>query len=166
MLAFAVLLVACGTRDATSEPDPKTGTLVALTADGFQPLLSSRPEPVLLVNVWSTWCEPCVAEFPELVAAAEGYAGRGLGVVFISTDAARKRDAVRAFLRAQGAPSPTYVKVGSDTAFVAAIHPEWSGALPATVLFDADRNAKFFWEGPVTRAMLKAPIEQLLPPAP
>ncbi|AUW56952.1 TlpA family protein disulfide reductase [Sphingobium sp. SCG-1] len=40
----------------------------------------------LLVNLWATWCTPCVAEMPTLDAVAASYARKGLQVLTISQD--------------------------------------------------------------------------------
>ena len=41
---------------------------------------------VLLVNFWATWCPPCVAEMPELVALQNEMAGKNLQIVGIGID--------------------------------------------------------------------------------
>lgn len=46
-------------------------------------LAAQRGRPVLL-NLWATWCEPCVEELPALAALGAAYASQGLGVVFIN----------------------------------------------------------------------------------
>ncbi|MEM9192694.1 MAG: hypothetical protein AAGF12_26205, partial [Myxococcota bacterium] len=66
------------------------------------------------------------------------------------------------FLVAQNAPMPSYIKTGRDGPFIEAVHPEWSGTLPATMLFDADRNPRFLWEETVNREVLEGPIGELL----
>ena len=45
-------------------------------------------EQAVLVNVWATWCSPCVAEMPELVEIAKEHADDGVRVVAISIDLA------------------------------------------------------------------------------
>jgi len=136
--------------------------LIEIEADDVPELLRTQPGRVLLVNVWSTWCEPCVEELPELVRMARAYEGRGLGVLFVSADPRSQRAAALSFLREQGAPLPSYIKVGSDDAFIHALHPEWSGSLPATMLFDDRRRPRALWEERVDRLTLSGPIERLL----
>lgn len=170
------LLAGCGAEhggtppDPAPEPAPATAPPAAeppafwvdVNAESVGPALRARPERALLVNVWSTWCEPCVEEMPALVRTARGYEGRGLGLVLIATDAPSNRDAAETLLRAQGAPTPSWFKVGPDDPFIRALHPEWSGGLPATLLLDDRRRVAHFWEEPVSAETLREPIETLL----
>ena len=41
---------------------------------------------VLVLNLWATWCAPCVAEMPTLAKLAAAYAGRPVAVVPVSVD--------------------------------------------------------------------------------
>lgn len=136
--------------------------LLPVDATTLAARLRARPERALLVNVWSTWCEPCVAELPALLAVARRYAPRGLGLVLISADAPSQRGAALAALRARGVTSPGWFKEGPDDAFVRALHPDWSGDLPVTLLLDAERRPRGFWPEPVDEHTLRTPLEALL----
>lgn len=46
-------------------------------------------DSIQLVNIWATWCIPCRAEFPDLQALHEAYAGRGVRVLAVSIDQGR-----------------------------------------------------------------------------
>ena len=60
-----------------------------------------RGKPVVL-NIWATWCPPCVEEMPTLsrLAAHPGLKAKGVEVVCVSTD--ESADALRAFLKDKG----------------------------------------------------------------
>ncbi|NBV84546.1 TlpA family protein disulfide reductase, partial [bacterium] len=47
--------------------------------------LDSYKGKVILINYWATWCPPCVAEIPELIALQKKYAGK-LQIIGISLD--------------------------------------------------------------------------------
>jgi hypothetical protein len=78
-------------------------------------------------------------------------------------DTASNRDAALTFMREQHAPSPSYIRAGRDADFMEALHPEWSGTLPATLLLDADRRVTRMWVGEVDEADLERALRTLLP---
>ncbi len=52
---------------------------------------------VVIVNIWATWCEPCLVEMPSLEAVHRRYAGEGLRIVAVSVDAPGAADQIREF---------------------------------------------------------------------
>jgi cytochrome c biogenesis protein CcmG, thiol:disulfide interchange protein DsbE len=57
---------------------------------------------VVLLNVWATWCPPCLEEMPTIQKLHEAYADRGLRVVAISVDDAGEDDLIREFRAERG----------------------------------------------------------------
>jgi cytochrome c biogenesis protein CcmG/thiol:disulfide interchange protein DsbE len=57
---------------------------------------------VVLVNVWATWCEPCVVEMPAIQRLYQDLGPRGLKVVAVSIDTEATDSAVRAFATKRG----------------------------------------------------------------
>jgi thiol-disulfide isomerase/thioredoxin len=102
---------------------------------------------ITVVNMWATWCAPCVEEFPHFVRLAHEDEGRGLRVLFVSLDLPEDTTQVRDFLRRQGWTSASYVKTGKDNAFVNTFSASWSGALPATFIYDSTGTLIDEWEG-------------------
>jgi len=100
-------------------------------------LAAFRGRPVL-VNLWATWCGPCVAELPTLEALAKR---NGIRVAAISQDtgAAAK---VPAFLKDHGAPS--LIPYLDDRM---ALSLGWNANLPTTILFDASGKEVWRWSG-------------------
>jgi peroxiredoxin len=105
---------------------------------------------VRLINFWSTTCGPCVSEFPNLVDTYRRFQNRPFDFVTISLDPTDKRDAVAKFLesrhaalsdrsvpalRKEGRDGNNYHWTGDNPDKLAeAIDPEWSGALPHSVI--------------------------------
>lgn len=98
-----------------------------------------------LLNVWATWCQPCRAEFPELLRVERDYRDRGLRLVLVSTDF--DPVAPRAFLAERGVDFASFYKEDDDQRFIDGLSPQWSGALPATFVYDAGGRLVRFWEG-------------------
>ncbi len=100
----------------------------------------------VLLNVWATWCRPCREEFPDILRLQREYRDQGLKVILVSGDFDTEIPQVIEFLAEQGVDFPSYIKAGSDMEFINAMNPEWSGALPATFIYDADGTMRHFWE--------------------
>jgi peroxiredoxin len=75
--------------------------------DGREVDLANLRGSAVLVEFWATWCEPCVAELPEVKAAYEKLHGRGFEVVAISLDDG-KETALRQFIKEKELPWPEY----------------------------------------------------------
>lgn len=93
-------------------------------ADGKDVTLAAFKGRPVLVNLWATWCAPCVKELPTLDRAASAAGPDGLQVIAISQDSG-PRPSVVAFLKANGIAT---LKPYHDPAMAI------SGALGAQVL--------------------------------
>jgi thiol-disulfide isomerase/thioredoxin len=90
-----------------------------------------------LINLWATWCAPCVAELPTLNALSNR-ADLNLRVVTVSQDSTAT-EKVQAFLDSRGfAQLPAWLDPKNDLAF----HYE-AGTLPTTIYYDA--QGKELW---------------------
>ena len=88
-----------------------------------------------LVNVWATWCGPCVIEFPDLVSIHRIYRGRDFEVVTVNADEAGKREGALEFLTTQQASTRNFAfDKGDPYALIEAVDPKWQGALPHTIV--------------------------------
>ncbi len=117
-------------------------------ADGeeLQRIIDSyEGEKAVLVNVWATWCAPCIEEFPQIVKLQRKYPDR-LQVVFVSGDFSDARDRALEFLRKQEVDWTTYFKDDQDQAFIEALSPDWSGALPFTKVVSMKGEVVASWE--------------------
>jgi thiol-disulfide isomerase/thioredoxin len=81
LAAFVACLVLAPSRATASDPDVRIVDLTRLDAA----LTQHRGQGVLL-NFWAIWCEPCVAELPELVEIARQFRGRQGVVLTVSYD--------------------------------------------------------------------------------
>jgi thiol-disulfide isomerase/thioredoxin len=124
----------------------------------------------VLVNVWATFCEPCREEMPDLMRFYRDNRARGLRLIMISVDDEEILAEVRNILRAtahaaavDGTPEAlAFIKREDDTKFVNGLDRRWSGALPATFLYDGQGVRRRSWLRPVTYAELDRRVDGLL----
>lgn len=109
--------------------------LTRIDTEGIEALMQNESDKLRLINVWATWCGPCVSEFPELVDINRMYRNRDFEMITISSDVPDEEERVRAFLKKHEASMQNYLFDSEDSyALIEAVDPEWAGALPYTVL--------------------------------
>lgn len=132
--------------------------LVNLTPAQLQDELQRALTPVV-VNVWATWCRPCVEEFPQVLEFAQKHRSEAK-VMLISADFESRRVLVEKFLQERGVGFVTYLKQGSDEAFVEVLSPQWSGALPATFVFAPGGKLVVWFERQVSKNDLEEALNK------
>lgn len=158
------LLASCRSQRSGSLSE---GPLVPIDGPGLQRAIRATPgEAAVVVNFWATWCEPCKEELPMLVDVGRAYAPQGVTLRFVSMDFEEEHPAALAHLEAQGAPLPTFARIGKDDPFIRSVHPEWSGALPATIVYGPNRELRYFWEGKIDEGLLTEALDTLVAEVP
>ena len=125
-------------------------------AAGIREIAGNNSNNLRLINVWATWCGPCVAEFPDLVMIDRIYRSRNFEFVTINTDKVSRKNKVLEFLEKNEASNRNFIYSGDNTGeLVAAIDPEWSGALPYTILVEQGGKIIYRSQGPVDVTQLR-----------
>jgi thiol-disulfide isomerase/thioredoxin len=157
-----------------TRPGPSSATGAGLevkpaTAEEILGVVRKTKGQVVLVNVWATWCAPCREEFPDLMRLSRTYRARGLELVLVSADFDDQLPVARRFLADHGVDFPTYLKTGDDMKFIDAFSPRWSGAIPATFIYDGRGRMRYFHEGRATYSLFEQKVLEVLnssPPVP
>jgi thiol-disulfide isomerase/thioredoxin len=133
---------------------------------GLKELIKRDPEKAqpLLVNFWATWCDPCRDEFPDLVKLDQEYRSKGLQFVAVSLDDVNEiKTSVPKFLQQVGATMPAYLlNVVDPEPAINFVDSQWSGALPATVLYDAQGQVAFKHFGRIKPEELRVALDRVL----
>jgi len=134
--------------------------------EGFKQLLhpAAKSTKPLLVNFWATWCDPCRDEFPDLVQIDKDYRSKGLDFIAISLDDLPDiKKVVPDFLQQMHATMPTYLlNVSDPEPAITSVDASWTGALPATFLYDAEGKVVFKHFGRIQTPELRAAIERVM----
>jgi len=152
-------------RTARAKPATKsTPAPRAINSEELQSLLKRDGNRPLLVNFWATWCDPCRDEFPELVQIDTRYRPKGLDFIAISLDDfADLKTAVPKFLGTMKAKMPVYLlNVADPEPAINSVDSAWSGALPATFLYDKNGQVVYKHFGRIKAVELRAAIEKLV----
>jgi len=133
--------------------------LDAISEDGIKALLKNPSDKLRLINVWATWCGPCVTEFPEFITMNRMYRRRDFEFISISADEPSKMAKALQFLKQQQASTTNYIfSVDNKYKLIEAIDPKWQGALPYTLLVEPGGKIVYAKEGPIDPLELKRKI--------
>lgn len=113
--------------------------VVAKDHAGLMELVAGHKGKVVVVDAWSTWCEPCVTEFPGLVALYKKYGPERVACVSLSFDyeggdLEEARSGVLAFLKQQGATFDNVLATNTDEMYEKLDFP----SIPAVFVFDRE----------------------------
>jgi len=102
---------------------------------GVAKLVKNDTDRLLVVNLWATWCGPCVNELPELVTMNRMYRGRKFTMATVSLDDPDKRGEALAVLRKHHVSSINFLmKAESRDQFAEALDRDWPGPVPYTMV--------------------------------
>ncbi|MCB9898668.1 MAG: TlpA family protein disulfide reductase [Planctomycetes bacterium] len=165
LLSLGLALVGCS--DAHGGPFPAAGTAAVLSVpdaswsvsslDGRPVSLASLRGRVVFLNVWATWCPPCVKEMPSIAALADVFAGRDVAFVVAS---AEDPVTIERFAEAHGYRMPFH---HLDRALPAGL--DGGGVVPVTFVLDRQGRLVFRhvgfrdWSAPDSVAFLRGLLD-------
>jgi peroxiredoxin len=134
-------------------------TVNTIDEPALKELLKNPTDKLRLINIWATWCGPCVTEFPDFISINRMYRRRDFEFISISADDPTKKEKVLKFLQQQQASNTNYLFASDDKyKLIEAIDPKWQGALPYTILVEPGGKIVYGKQGPIDVAEIKRMI--------
>ncbi len=125
------------------------------TPDGGRLRLRDLRGKAVLVNFWATWCSPCRAEMPTMQAVYDQYKDQGFTIVGINMR--EPAGVLPPFLRELGISFPAVLDDGSTAQAYQVIN------IPASFFIDPDGIIRARYLGPMSRAVMDASLDAVLP---
>ena len=122
-------------------------------------MIQEKSDKILILNVWATFCTPCIEEIPSFVKFAKSHAD--VELVFLSLDV---KDAfpklVNQHIKKLGMDVKNlWLNETNADYFVPMIDENWSGAIPASLIINTATGARKFVDGEMTIQELLAAYE-------
>ncbi|HWK75311.1 MAG TPA: TlpA disulfide reductase family protein [Povalibacter sp.] len=154
LLSIPLIAAADGSAPRTQDAAAVLATRLFDLEEQPHQLAEWNGQPVL-VNYWATWCAPCLKEIPELEAFSVAQQKRkgGIRVVGVALD---EPDAVRSFVKRGRVSYTVLVEHAEPDASTSVALGNKHGALPFSVLLDAQGRVLGSKSGAVTAADLAA----------
>lgn len=137
------------------------GELIRTSSEELANLIKAQPSDFTVVNVWATWCPPCVHEIPEFVRfyeSADKTKVRLISVVVMSDP----EGAVKPLMDKHKVPFPVYfaaIASPDELVYVLGLDTSWDGALPATFVLDKELKIVKEWFEEITADELLKTIQ-------
>lgn len=134
-------------------------TLSGTTLQGASWTVADARDKVLVLNVWGTWCGPCVAESPHLQQVWSEVSVAGKPVQFMGINYRDSVETAAAFLRANKITYPSLEDDGGRT--LLALRGK-ANATPTTLILDRRGRIAARVSGPVTVTTLTGLVDDVL----
>ena len=113
--------------------------LKSVSADELRALRKNSTGKLLLIDFWATWCGPCRKELPAFETMYRMYGHRAFDLVTVSINYPDEKRGVEKVLETEHATSTNLILGSTDLyAQLAAFDPDWSAAVPYTLLLRPD----------------------------
>lgn len=136
-------------------------TVEPIDKDRLQTLITERHGRSLFLNIWATWCTPCLEEFPDIIRLSRKHTE--IDVVAISADYPDETESkIIPFLKTMNVPFKVYVaSFNTQDEFFSMFDKAWGGEIPATFIYTSNGVLKKFLRGKHSFAEFKKAVEEV-----
>jgi thiol-disulfide isomerase/thioredoxin len=140
----------------------------AVKATDLETIIADSKGP-LIVNMWATWCKPCIEELPYFIDEvkkhnASASPGDSVQLLLVSLDFKEAfPKAITSFIKKRNFITPVvWLDETNADYFCPKVDPKWSGAIPATLFINNKTGYRNFFEEQVSHEKLKLEIMAIL----
>jgi thiol-disulfide isomerase/thioredoxin len=166
------LLGLAGLVSLSPVADAKTRVAVAdstppakmVTAKEFKQIIANSKGDILIVNVWATWCVPCLREIPDLLTLEAEFKAHGVQLLGVAVDDPSPQASEVERFRTRYFPKfLTYARSGLDLdELTRVIDPTWNEVVPTTYILDREGAIKHRIQGKQSLEQFRAVLQTLL----
>jgi len=147
-----LLITTFSTAQQASYPKPLTVyqkdgiTVKSYDYKAFEPFLKRQNDTTYVVNFWATWCQPCIKELPYFEKLNADYKNRKVKVILVSLDMKKQVESnLIPFIKRKNLQSEVILLNDPDAnSWISKVDSNWSGAIPATVIYNNNNRSKFY----------------------
>ncbi len=162
--AAVVGATAASALKASASPAAAAPAAQLINPAGLGKALAERRGSVVVLNLWATWCVPCLREIPDLVALEQELAPRGMVLFGLGMDDPGALNTLVEPFRAKNFPAfRTWLRSEPDMdALVSVVDPAWNEILPTTYVLGRDGKVVKKIQGKRTLEQFRELLTELL----
>jgi len=150
-------------RKSLEKWDEERVELSSIDEAGVAKLAKNETDKLLLINVWATWCGPCVAEMPDLTTINRMYRGRNFQMVTLNIDEPEEKGAALKVLKEKHVAATNYISaVATRDKLAEALDKDWGGPISYTLLVAPGGKIVYRKSGPIDPLALRRAIVEVL----
>lgn len=146
LLLLAVFSTSCNPPANPKANQAGNGSAILVSGEKFASVLAGHKGKVVMVNLWATWCPPCVEELPDLQKFADE--NPQVQVITLSMDDPAEKNNVASFLKSRKLKFEPYLldslSPEKDLAF---LDSRLSEVLPTTYVLNKDGSVAIMAQG-------------------
>lgn len=132
----------------------------------FKPRLHASNDTTYVINFWATWCVPCIKELPDFEKLHAEYKDKKFKMILVSLDFRKSLESrLIPYVEKNDLQAEVIMLYEPDAnAWIPQVDNSWSGAIPATIIYNSKHNFRKFHEGSYTYDELNEIVKPLLIP--
>lgn len=160
------LLLVGGLLLAALRPALAAEPVQAIGPEQFQKLVAAEKGNLVVLNLWATWCAPCLVEIPDLMKLEKELANMKVKLIGLSVDDPRGTTAAIGAMRDRRFPGfNTYARdKGELDELISVVDPAWNEVVPTTYILGRDGKVKTRIQGKKSLEEFKAAVTAVATP--
>jgi cytochrome c biogenesis protein CcmG/thiol:disulfide interchange protein DsbE len=146
---------------ALSNAAPASHPVTPVGIAAFRAELASARGHAVVLNLWASWCAPCLKEIPVLLEVERRFAACGVRVVGLATDDPGELDGPVRAMHAKFFPGfRSFARTeGDPDAYASVVDPAWNELMPTTYVIDADGTVRTRLQGAKSAAEFEQAVQ-------
>jgi thiol-disulfide isomerase/thioredoxin len=122
----------------------------------------SHNQGLTIINLWATWCSPCVAELPYFGNIYKRYSKEQVHLYLLNIEGKDMEEKkLKAFFKEKSSSCPVYLlEDGYPTDLEKVLKTEISGALPTTLIYNSNGKTYKKFEMPITEEEIEKILKE------
>lgn len=135
-----------------------------ISPEDFEVILAEERGNIVVLNLWATWCAPCLVEIPDLQKLESDLKDRNVSLIGLSVDEARfSTDHIKTMRDRRFPGFRTYARDNRDADYlVSVVDQAWNEVVPTTYIIDRSGAVHSRIQGKRSLEEFKAAVMQAL----